>query len=682
MIKIDYEINSDEGVEIVPMHPPDYIKEIDGNIVILEGPGSTGKSTLLNMITFGCFGDKNPNLSDSIKLGIEDLKSDYRKMNFDMEFTDPVVGTALRLKRDNNGAVEIYENGSQRCLTQREFNSKYHLIYDIPDDPTKRLKEIARTILDENRSVSGKVDAVSNKARELRDSIKDVLSQDDIEKIERTIDSKISENQDYDEKKTEIQNRIALCKQGILYHQYNDVRKKLDTVEGQLKTERNKPERQKSSSEIKSVALITWKKKADAVKIPPSLHSSIVDTKNDTLINLLKQAEEIWDEVDLADVKSSRRFIEKTTNVIDRLNKAIPDRDANTDSIRAVNDILQILSRYEESVSLGEVGNIAELRSHLEKFKTENNLIDYSQIRNDVQRLLKATRPLSLSLDNYEKAGDPPNIQCRNEELIKELLTSKKGLDEKMTNLKSSLASNNLSIPTLEADFQKICLALNGTYRIQEDGLKKMENSFQDQIRTIDDEIRANEGYIDSNKKKIEQFKNKPLPKFYGCIDQLNQIMDACRSIKSNIKRSDGKISKIIDQDDSDYEKNKESYDPIWVYLGQRLKTVTHMGKLYEVSSVNLFDGIRGTIVTKEGRIIRISSMGTGEGQQSYLKGLLSVTDDRKIIALFDEIGNMSESILKGVIEDLERLQKEGKLMLCLMVKPNDSPKVRVFGIQ
>lgn len=106
------------------------------------------------------------------------------------------------------------------------------------------------------------------------------------------------------------------------------------------------------------------------------------------------------------------------------------------------------------------------------------------------------------------------------------------------------------------------------------------------------------------------------------------------------------------------------------------------MGKLYEVSSVNLFDGIRGTIVTKEGRIIRISSMGTGEGQQSYLKGLLSVTDDRKIIALFDEIGNMSESILKGVIEDLERLQKEGKLMLCLMVKPNDSPKVRVFGIQ
>lgn len=407
-----------------------------------------------------------------------------------------------------------------------------------------------------------------------------------------------------------------------------------------------------------------------------------MDTKNDTLINLLKQAEEIWDEVDLADVKSSRRFIEKTTNVIDRLNKAIPDRDANTDSIRAVNDILQILSRYEESVSLGEVGNIAELRSHLEKFKTENNLIDYSQIRNDVQRLLKATRPLSLSLDNYEKAGDPPNIQCRNEELIKELLTSKKGLDEKMTNLKSSLASNNLSIPTLEADFQKICLALNGTYRIQEDGLKKMENSFQDQIRTIDDEIRANEGYIDSNKKKIEQFKNKPLPKFYGCIDQLNQIMDACRSIKSNIKRSDGKISKIIDQDDSDYEKNKESYDPIWVYLGQRLKTVTHMGKLYEVSSVNLFDGIRGTIVTKEGRIIRISSMGTGEGQQSYLKGLLSVTDDRKIIALFDEIGNMSESILKGVIEDLERLQKEGKLMLCLMVKPNDSPKVRVFGIQ
>lgn len=291
MIKIDYEINSDEGVEIVPMHPPEYIKEIAGNIVILEGPGSSGKSTLLNMITFGCFGDKNPNLSDSIKLGIEDLKSDYRKMRFDMEFTDPISCTSLRLKRDNGGAVEVYENGSQRCLTLREFDSKYNLIYDIPDDPTKRLKEIAKTIQVENRTISEKVEQVSDKAKELRNSIRDVLSPETIDDIEKNIKSRMSDNSKLEEEKAGIQDKVTQCKQGLLYHQYNNVKKKLETVEGQLKTERNKPERPKSSTEVKSDALKIWKKKADEIRISQSLHSSIVATKNDTLIDLLRQAE-------------------------------------------------------------------------------------------------------------------------------------------------------------------------------------------------------------------------------------------------------------------------------------------------------------------------------------------------------------------------------------------------------
>lgn len=379
---------------------------------------------------------------------------------------------------------------------------------------------------------------------------------------------------------------------------------------------------------------------------------------------------------------SSKDFIQRITDILSRLKGAIPDKDANTDSIRAVNDILQILSRYQATVSLGEVGSIAELRNHLENFKKENNLVDYSPIRNEVTRLYNTTRSLPLFLDKYEKAGDPPNVQCRNEVLISSLIETKRNLDNQMTNLKSSLASNNLSIQKLEADFQWVCLALNNTYRISEDDLKKMESDYEDQISNIEKSIRNNNSFIEINEKKVETYKNQPLPKFYGCADELGQIMDACRSIRSNIKNSGEKISKILNNDKSDYEKSMHSYDPIWGYLGQRLKTVTHMGHVYEVASVNLFDGIRGTIITKEGRVIRISSMGTGEGQQSYLKGLLSVTDDRKVIALFDEIGNMSESILKGVVDDLERLQSEGKLMLGLMVKPNDSPEVRIFGVQ
>lgn len=682
MLKIDYNIKTNEGIEVVQSEPPDYIREVGGNIVLLEGPGSSGKSTLLNMITLGCFGDKNTSISESIKSGIDDLKSDYRELWFDIEISDPVSGTVLRLKRENKNAVEVYENGSNRCMTQREFDSKYKLIYDIPDNPTKRLKEIVKTIKEENQSIDGKIEHLASVANNFKKSLNEVLTEDDIKKIESEIERRKIQNEEASADLSECKLSINLCKQALLYHKYKKIVKDQTTVYEQLKAERNKPERKKTPNELKSTAYATWEKRANTVKISLSLHNAIVSSKNDELIEALKIADEIWDDVNLSDVKSSRNFIQNITRALATLKSKIPDNSNKQDSIRAVNDILSILSRYQSTLSLGEVGSINDLREHLEKFKKDNNLFDYSGIDKEISILIKNAKSLPLALDKYSQSENDIAGPCRDENLIRNLIEKNSKLEADLTSAKSELIEYNMSISKLEAEFQRICVALNGTFRILPEELNRMLSEYKDRESKINGCISDNNNYIETRQNKIKQFKDVEKPKFYGYYKELGIIIDACRSIRSNIKTSDSKISMINTENSSDYERHPESYDPIWNYLGHRLSTVTHMGKTYNVASVNLFDGVKGTIVTEEGRIIRINTMGTGEGQQSYLKGLLATTDDRRIIALFDEVGNMSESILRGVIDDLESIQREGKLMLGLMIKPKDDPEVRVFGVQ
>lgn len=685
MLKIDYEINTDEGIEVLRSTPPDYLRQIDGNIALIEGPGSSGKSTLLNIIAYGCFGDKNPNIAPSIKVGIEDLKSDYRGLKFDMEFTEPKTSTTLRIKRELNGTVEIYENGSTRCLTQREFDSKYRLVYDIPDDPTKRLKNITEALLQEDRRIESKIDSFSESTKSIRDSLKSVVSEEEISKMENDNEWLISENKRLYDRKKEALVKISQCDQALLYHKYNGLKKSIDNTSGQLDAEKRKPERPKTTGEVRSSALKQWVKRAESVRISPSLHNEIVSTKNDKLIQRLKEVEEVWQNVNFEDIESSRDFVKSIKRLLPGMSAMIPDNSENKESILAVNDILQILDHYESSLSLGEVGSIAELRTHLLKFKEDNNLIDYSNIHHELLKLIKNSRGLDLILDKYEEAynsGDQPQIPCRNNDRISELTSRLRSLENEMSVLKSELVAHNMVVERIEADFQRICHSLNGTYRISSEELEEMKVSSQNDLSSTTQSISLNENKIERNREKIEKYKGQPKPKFYDHQSKLNNILDACRNLKKNLKTTNDRINKINHSDRSEYERDPSAYDPIWNYLGSILRTVRHMGKTYEVTSVNLFDGIKGTITTVEGRVIRISSMGTGEGQQSYLRGLLSVTDDRMVIAMFDEVANMSQSILSEVVDDLIGLQNEGKLLLGLMVEPNDNPKVTTYGIQ
>ena len=72
MLDVDYTLKTKKGTKVQTDVPLDEIRHIDGNIMLVQGPSSMGKSTVMNMIALGCFGDSNPSLSQSVRTDIND----------------------------------------------------------------------------------------------------------------------------------------------------------------------------------------------------------------------------------------------------------------------------------------------------------------------------------------------------------------------------------------------------------------------------------------------------------------------------------------------------------------------------------------------------------------------------------------------------------------------------------
>jgi len=120
----------------------------------------------------------------------------------------------------------------------------------------------------------------------------------------------------------------------------------------------------------------------------------------------------------------------------------------------------------------------------------------------------------------------------------------------------------------------------------------------------------------------------------------------------------------------------KKYYKKLFEYLGKRVHNIRHIDREYAVSEINL---ISNCILTKEGKEIKIEDMGTGQSQSAFLAGLLNTDDNRKIIALFDEVAMMDEQSLTPVYDKLKNLYKNGKLLLGVIVQKSDKLKVEAI---
>ena len=196
MIQFDYLLERDESDE-VKRFKPDKIPTALPNIVYIEAPNSSGKSTLLNILALGFHGLKKDNLNDALNNRMNALvSSSHQKLTFSIQVTNEDSSLELTSKRDSpDGEIMVREtlNGKTNLLTPEAFHRKYNLIYDVPDNPTERLNQLVYEIRDIQKMYGNRLGAFRNHIVEITNAVQRGRDPKRVEELKGRIDAITSE---------------------------------------------------------------------------------------------------------------------------------------------------------------------------------------------------------------------------------------------------------------------------------------------------------------------------------------------------------------------------------------------------------------------------------------------------------------------------------------------------------
>ena len=678
MISVDYLLKNDKGeVGWKEYTPEESVKQIDGNIILLNGPSSHGKTTLMNMIAAGLYGETNPYISVRAKEDIKELiNAPYRDLSFDIAITDSVTGIELQMsKKSKRKDISLFEtkNGKRSALSKETFNASYNLIYDVPEDPTKRLEQIRTSVMDDHRETTDKVKSFAEVVKSIRANIQTVPSAQYIADQKKYI---IDAEKDLAKKDKSIGELETLCNDLLcasLCREYLDIIAEDKILKQKYDAEMKKPAVAKSGAQLKNEAFRVYKKELAYFKIPLETRHEIIASRNADLITSLKQLEKI-------NVDEEPALLEKYYNALTDLFHKLPKEvdKSKIEQTRVINDLLALLERKEHSISLGELGTVSDIIEKLKEFKnqsTDDSLTDYSTIRSSIGKISAYYSKVQVAADKYLKIDIDSEGTCRNEAFIESYRNSMQENERKRASLINDFRANSIILEKVTGEMQSFLKKSNMAIDSTLDEIKAEHREYSSTLGIEKDKRQKLFSSIGRSKDLVDKFEHGEKPPYYDSKPQLDRIADACSKMLASLSAANGRIEKIKNHDSSEYDKNAKIYDNIWQYIGFKLGTVTDCGIKYTVKSVDLLKGVnyggKGEIHTEENAIIQIAAMGTGEGQLSYLKGILNTGDSRPIIAIFDEVGNMSPSLLRDLIDEMKRLHKSGKLLLAIMAKPS-----------
>ena len=202
MIKINYQIDRDEGDERV-IYRPELLPTEFANVVYIKGPNSSGKSTLLNLIATGFFGQKlsEDELDEILRKKISSLLDiEHQRIAFEINIDNPIIGCVLSSRKLNpettDISVEIMKDGKVRTLSSENFYREFRIIYDIPYNPLDRLPQILQDIKNAQVEIRDKIFSFKNKLNGLIVDIQNSKDLDRIEELQKEINQYLNQQQE------------------------------------------------------------------------------------------------------------------------------------------------------------------------------------------------------------------------------------------------------------------------------------------------------------------------------------------------------------------------------------------------------------------------------------------------------------------------------------------------------
>lgn len=692
MIKFDYSLEVDMGTEKRTYRPPKEVPKELKNIFRLQGPNSSGKSTLMNIIAIASHGLTKGKIPPSVKSRMEELvKQDYKDLEFEIIISDPVSKRALRSSK-KKGNPEVYVRESLdgdshfSIIAADQFEKKYNLIYDIPENPVGRLNELTGEIKTVQTLFVGKTREFQKYAEKISNEISNSMGPEEIKELEDQLrfEEKSLERYNLEPERAEL---AALKKLAVAYKlkEYNEKAEKTERILNNAKKEiknsdNSKIEREYSrkinelSKKVQSVS----SSKFDLITEANKCNYPRYDELKNAMDKIGRDANSIIDKHGIS--QSCVDAVSEVKNFADSISSS-----SKGEGLKAMSEVIRVLDQYvDKNIELPEIGLLDEF---LQNFKRKYNEMNSEY---DIRSLKTISQKAKEIIDKIAEINElVPTIVPPSEDKTESF--------EKQQNLSDleaqyKLAKGNRSdyvsqvSSEMGVDLLNLDEVISQCYAVLGDEYK--QKSLSDIKQDLD---RKNSSITKLEKEKVaiasradklrEQIKNERSKQTSPYIEYKNEIKDLQNQVSGLMKSmlsANSKLEAVEKKSYGSFQKDDPFFKSVWSYLGKRLRNIRHLDKEYDVLEVDLIGGI---ITTSNKTIIHLSDMGTGQSQLSYLMGLLSADDNRMIIALFDEVSTMTDSTLDVLFKEFERLQREGKLMVGMAVSPADEIEVRSYGI-
>lgn len=703
MIEYDYTLVRNEGDEERTFQPDKIPNKLD-NLTYIEGPNSSGKSTLLNILALGLHGYKNKEIPKSLQTKMASLvNSKYQNLTFKIKITNKDNSfTLISERNDPKSEIVVHETstGKKRLLAPETFLREYNVIYDIPINPTARLKQLTQDIQDAQSRYGNCVGELSVNIRNLIDDIRHSKDPNRINDLRRLLRDKEKESQvKLKAKDIQKEELDALEKYTYVnyYQQYSyEYEKRFDEIERIKRSEKKARSQQKKASQQFYTNVINLQTAIREMQ-------DIFNQTTSYLRNILPKNEQhhlnIWERIDLNEVPTNFGFDENLSMEIvhfENIFENLVDKKYKEEKLKE-GQFYEYLLKFME--------NFQDLDIILPGGKSLKEFID------DCQKQKQKFEPILISSENIEKTRH----------LLNELKQKKRDIETRILPDLKTLRDQNPDMFTeqyretfVEDDLENLQAELNALKRKKDfyegEWIKKdrpewkdieevrphwekytsyTEKQLRDEITKMEEDIVTTKGKLDSLNTAMERFKiqiseleqkrDHPYRKYLDTLEDM--LMPAVQSLEQKLKRNFDEYIKDINDGKAKHSNDKikeRYYNAIFIFLAKKIGYVRYLTKEYKVVNIDLIDEeIKGIDPdTEKIKTIRFNDMGTGQGQSAYLMGKLNTSDSRKIIALFDEVAMMDSSSLAPIYKKFKQLYNEDRLLVGIVVQRADTVNV------
>jgi len=692
MIKYDYKIIRDEEDEIKEYRPNLIPKELP-DLCYIKGPNSSGKSTLLNIIGVAFRGGNRKEINKSLRKKMNSIIEDKnQRIEFELNLHNKDERINITKDINTNQIISrLYMGDSNKLLSPEKLEEKYNLIYDIPEDPINRLNKLIETIKTSQLEMLSRVKDYHNFLREEFEKIKKSKNYKKISKYKDkiiNIDEKkeILKNEIY-EKQTEYDinsNYYYLMKYRDYLSKYKGSVKKIEKVNKEDKSKQRKKNNKISkkrekiiryfdSSETKYLEIDDYVKKYldkkshelegwKAIDIDEMRNNFIIPNRHITTLESIKEK---LKEKERSVSKKKEKKYKMWNKVIEILEKSEEIESQVPGSDKTVNDFIELLKEENKGIK-----RIIEKNSNLIKAKE-----GIKEIEDNLNRLYDELKDFKLL---KEKLNYKENDNIRDEYFsIDELKKDRDEFKKKYIKYKELCIKNQINV-----DDNSIVNIVKDNYNNYKNNEKiniRNENSSENYINTTLWELKKNNEKIKNmNKTKeslvreLDQMEKAPEHRYASKKEAIQNKIVLCAEIQSKINTYIERVDDLIEGTnlEAKNELEEEYSEFIFEYLGKKLGTIRHIDESYNVKYVDI---VNEEMITYEGKKIRFSDMGTGQSQSAYLMGKLNSLDNRKAIALIDEVAMMDTKSIAPILNKIKNLYIEGKLIAGIIVQRSDN---------